>query len=87
MAIERASVRALPKPWGVEHLHPWNDAAHSGHAIGEVWYERPGNAQNSSLLLKLLFTEFSHFPSRSIRTTRLHIRWVCQTVKPKLGTF
>ncbi len=56
MAIERASVRALPKPWGVEHLHPWNDAAHSGHAIGEVWYERPGNAQNSSLLLKLLFT-------------------------------
>ena len=57
MAIERATARALPKPWGAEHLHPWNNAAHGGHAIGEIWYERPGNAAlNPLLLLKLLFT-------------------------------
>ncbi len=57
MAIERAIARALPKPWGVEHLRPWDNAAHGGHAIGEIWYERPSNAAiNPSLLLKLLFT-------------------------------
>ena len=57
MAIERATARALPKPWGAEHLHPWSNAAHGGHPIGEIWFERPGNAAlNPLLLLKLLFT-------------------------------
>ena len=57
MAIERARARALPKPWGVEDLHPWNTARHDGSPIGEIWYERPDiAAADPSLLLKLLFT-------------------------------
>src|SRR5271170_8333110 len=57
MAIEHARARALPKPWGVENLHPWNTARHDGGVIGEIWYERPGiAATDPSLLLKLLFT-------------------------------
>jgi mannose-6-phosphate isomerase len=57
MAIERARMRALPKPWGVKDLRPWNTARHDGGAVGEIWYERSGIAgADSSLLLKLLFT-------------------------------
>ncbi|MGB7097942.1 MAG: class I mannose-6-phosphate isomerase [Xanthobacteraceae bacterium] len=57
MAIEHARARALPKPWGVEDLHPWSTARRDGNPIGEIWYERPGiAAENPSLLLKLLFT-------------------------------
>ena len=57
MAIEHARARALPKPWGVEDLHPWSAAGHDGIAIGEIWYERPDTGGvDPSLLLKLLFT-------------------------------
>jgi mannose-6-phosphate isomerase len=57
MAIERADVKALPRPWGVVDLAPWSNAAHDGVPIGEVWYERPNKpASSPSLLLKLLFT-------------------------------
>ena len=57
MAIEHAHARALPKPWGVEDLHPWSTARRDGGAIGEIWYERADDsAVNPSLLLKLLFT-------------------------------
>ena len=57
MTIEHARAHAHPKPWGVSDLRPWSDARHHGEAIGEIWYERPGQAAaNSSLLLKLLFT-------------------------------
>lgn len=57
MAIERATARAVPKPWGVEDLHPWSNAGHDGSAIGEIWYERSDRAAViPSLLLKLLFT-------------------------------
>jgi mannose-6-phosphate isomerase len=57
MAIEHARARALPKPWGVVDLSPWNSAGDNGSAIGEVWYERAdGAAVAPSLLLKLLFT-------------------------------
>ncbi len=57
MAIEHARVRALPKPWGVEELHPWSTVRHDGNAIGEIWYERSDIAvTDTSLLLKLLFT-------------------------------
>jgi mannose-6-phosphate isomerase len=57
MAIERARVQALPRPWGVVDLTPWSNAAHESVAIGEIWYERAGRENpNSSLLLKLLFT-------------------------------
>lgn len=57
MAIEHARARALPKPWGVEDLHPWSTASREGSAIGEIWYERSDIAAvDPSLLLKLLFT-------------------------------
>ena len=57
MAIEHARAHALPKPWGVVDLRPWSNARHDGGAIGEIWYERPGEAAaDPSLLLKLLFT-------------------------------
>jgi mannose-6-phosphate isomerase len=57
MAIERAHVKALPRPWGVVDLAPWSNVAHDGVPIGEVWYERPNKpASSPSLLLKLLFT-------------------------------
>lgn len=57
MAIEHARARALPKPWGVVDLSPWNNAGDDGSAIGEVWYERADSAAVApSLLLKLLFT-------------------------------
>ena len=58
MAIELARAQALPKPWGVLDLRPWSRADNdSGRLIGEIWYERPGNAASDpSLLLKLLFT-------------------------------
>ena len=58
MAIERARAQAVPKPWGVVDLRPWSTAdKNDGRLIGEIWYERPGNAASDpSLLLKLLFT-------------------------------
>jgi mannose-6-phosphate isomerase len=56
MVVERAGAHPLPKPWGVRDLHPWSTARHDGDAIGEIRYERPDAAAESSLLLKLLFT-------------------------------
>jgi mannose-6-phosphate isomerase len=57
MAIERARVQALPRPWGVVDLAPWSTAGHEGLPIGEIWYERPAKGTpDPSLLLKLLFT-------------------------------
>lgn len=57
MAIERARVCALPRPWGVVDLMPWSNAGHDGVAIGELRYERPARGPpDPSLLLKLLFT-------------------------------
>jgi mannose-6-phosphate isomerase len=58
MAIERARAQAVPKPWGVVDRRPWSRADHDNCGlVGEIWYERPGNAApDPSLLLKLLFT-------------------------------
>ena len=57
MTVEHARLHALPKPWGVADLRPWNNARYDGKAIGEIWYERPvAGTADSSLLLKLLFT-------------------------------
>jgi mannose-6-phosphate isomerase len=57
VTIEHARASALPKPWGIFDLRPWNSARHDGGAIGEIWYERSGReAAKSSLLLKILFT-------------------------------
>jgi len=57
MAIELARTLALPRPWGVADLRPWNNATNDGSLIGEIWYERPEKSTaDPSLLLKLLFT-------------------------------
>jgi mannose-6-phosphate isomerase len=57
MTIELALTQALPKPWGVVDLRPWNRTSNAGVAIGEIWYDRPGQPSlRPSLLLKLLFT-------------------------------
>ena len=57
MTIELALTQALPKPWGVVDLRPWNRTGNTGVAIGEIWYDRPGEPSlRPSLLLKLLFT-------------------------------
>ncbi len=57
MAIELARASVKPKPWGILDLRPWSNVSHNDGAIGELWYERPGEAgSDSSLLLKLLFT-------------------------------
>ena len=57
MVVERAGAQPLLKPWGVLDLQPWSKARHDGGAIGEIRYERAIVAAESSLLLKLLFTE------------------------------
>lgn len=57
MSIEHASVRAMPKPWGVRDLQPWSRVDGTGDAVGELWFERAdSSAPTPALLLKLLFT-------------------------------
>jgi mannose-6-phosphate isomerase len=57
MAIERAAVQVVRKPWGVADLHPWSSIDGSGEPIGELWFLRADkNASIPALLLKLLFT-------------------------------
>ena len=57
MTIERAHVRASPKPWGVGDLRPWNDSDHQAGLVGELSFEREDDhSPDTSLLLKLLFT-------------------------------
>jgi mannose-6-phosphate isomerase len=57
MTIERAAARAVPKPWGSSGYLPWNHAK-PGAVIGEIWFERPGQAAIAPLLLlKLLFPQ------------------------------
>src|SRR4051794_19772065 len=57
MPIEHASVRAVPKPWGVSDLQPWSSIDGAGDAVGELWFDRADkDAPAPALLLKLLFT-------------------------------
>jgi mannose-6-phosphate isomerase len=57
IAIERACVRAVPKPWGNTDLRPWSETHHDGVAIGELWFQRAKtNTPEPALLLKVLFT-------------------------------
>jgi mannose-6-phosphate isomerase len=57
LAIEHARAHAEPKPWGIVDLRPWKHPRNDGSAIGEIRYERSsGEAADTSLLLKLLFT-------------------------------
>jgi mannose-6-phosphate isomerase len=57
MAIERAAVQVVRKPWGVADLHPWSGIDGSGDAVGELWFQRVDkDAPTPALLLKLLFT-------------------------------
>jgi mannose-6-phosphate isomerase len=57
MPTEYAAVRVVHKPWGVSDLQPWSNIDASGHAVGELWFERADSgAPVPALLLKLLFT-------------------------------
>jgi mannose-6-phosphate isomerase len=57
MSIEHASVRPMPKPWGVRDLQPWSRIDGGGDAVGELWFDRAdSDAPTPALLLKLLFT-------------------------------
>jgi mannose-6-phosphate isomerase len=58
MAIEHACIRVVRKPWGSTDLRSWSEIRHTGVAIGELRFQRPGiNAPGPALLLKLLFTK------------------------------
>lgn len=58
MAIEHASTRVVTKPWGRSDLRPWSDYRSAEGPVGEIWFQRDGDATPSpELLLKLLFTE------------------------------
>ena len=57
MAMERAGVRIVRKPWGCTDLRPWSEVLNDGEAIGELWFQREGTFNpEPALLLKLLFT-------------------------------
>jgi mannose-6-phosphate isomerase len=57
MAMERAGVRIVRKPWGCSDLRPWSEVQNDGDAIGELWFQRDGvTTPAPALLLKLLFT-------------------------------
>jgi len=57
VSIERASIKAVPKPWGSTDLRPWSNLAQNRSPIGELWFERAAaSASEPALLLKLLFT-------------------------------
>ncbi|MGC8517430.1 MAG: class I mannose-6-phosphate isomerase [Steroidobacteraceae bacterium] len=61
MAVERARIHFVPKPWGRADLRPWNSYHDTRTRIGEVWFERPNPiAAPPALLLKLIFTDESH---------------------------
>ncbi|MGB8365702.1 MAG: class I mannose-6-phosphate isomerase [Rhizomicrobium sp.] len=58
MAVERASFRAVHKPWGSADLRPWSKFSPDGDPVGELWFQRAGtDAPDPSLVLKLLFTK------------------------------
>jgi mannose-6-phosphate isomerase len=57
MAMERAGVRIVRKPWGRSDLRPWSEVQVYGDPIGELWFRRDGITRpDPALLLKLLFT-------------------------------
>ena len=57
MAVERASFRAVHKPWGSTDLRPWSELQGDGIPIGELWFQRADlTSPPPALLLKLLFT-------------------------------
>lgn len=57
MAIERAHVRELQKPWGVTDPRPWREADQEGRLIGELCFDRAQTAScEPALLLKILLT-------------------------------
>jgi mannose-6-phosphate isomerase len=58
VAIERAHARIVQKPWGSLDLQPWAATPTDGAAVGELWYERSGDAEaHAKLLLKVLITK------------------------------
>lgn len=58
MAIERANITSVGKPWGRRDLRPWSEISSDAEAIGELWFDRAdAGAPDTALLLKLLFTD------------------------------
>lgn len=59
VAIERVHARIVQKPWGSLDLQPWAPTPADGVAVGELWYERPGEKNGTAprLLLKVLITK------------------------------
>lgn len=55
MALEHAVSEMIAKPWGSEDLRPWSRSVDGQGPIGEIWFQRPGDAARPALLLKLLF--------------------------------
>ncbi len=56
MAATLLQTKRVDKPWGRHHLWPgFADPAPDAPAIGEVWFETPGDAE-PDLLVKYLFT-------------------------------
>jgi len=57
MTLEHARMRMVSKPWGRKNLAPWSATPSADETIGEIWFERGRETdQTPSLLLKLLFT-------------------------------
>lgn len=67
MAVERARIHIVPKPWGRTDLRPWNAYHDPLITVGEASFERADpSAPLPALLLKLIFTDgslSSRFPS------------------------
>lgn len=58
MAVEKARIHIVPKPWGRTDLRPWNAYHDPLAAIGEAWFERADpSAPLPALLVKLIFTD------------------------------
>ncbi|MBZ6378461.1 phosphoheptose isomerase [Pacificimonas flava] len=56
MSIEKLITRRVDKVWGRRDLSPWfPDIPEGGEKLGEIWFERPGDA-DAELLVKYLFT-------------------------------
>lgn len=57
MAVERAEIEVVRKPWGCADLRPWSGVHDADGPVGELWFQRSDRgAPPTALLLKLLFT-------------------------------
>jgi mannose-6-phosphate isomerase len=57
VAVERAEIEVVRKPWGCADLRPWSGVHDADGPVGELWFQRSDRgAPPTALLLKLLFT-------------------------------